>query len=177
MTRQSTEFLEPCPECGAPIPGGRAGCQQLFDEVLAREFGDYRYAREHRLMVDAYSLQHPAEYMRSAKSYAAHLTGTCAALERRDTADVNRAVQTWLNGRQTLERPGDPAPRERGALTIVHVHEAVEPEEHARRVREWAFSAWESWRGYHHLARLWIEEATARSAHAGTSSATSGKQR
>jgi len=37
--------------------------------MIAREFGDFRYAREHRLTVDAYSLQHPDEYMRSAKSY------------------------------------------------------------------------------------------------------------
>ena len=67
----STEPTRPhgsCPECGAVVNGGRAACQQLFDEVLAREFGDYRYSREHRLTVDVYSLQHPAEYMRSAKS-------------------------------------------------------------------------------------------------------------
>jgi hypothetical protein len=134
----------------------------LFDEVLAREFGDYRYAREHRLMVDVYSLQHPAEYMRSAKSYAAHLTGAYAALERGDTAEVNRAVQIWLNGPQNFQRPENPDPRQRGPLTIVHVHEARTPDEHVRRIREWAQSAWDAWRGYHHQARQWIEEATAR---------------
>jgi hypothetical protein len=62
----------------------------LFDEVLSREFGDYRYAREHRLTVDAYSLQHPAEYMRSPKSNAAHLTGMYAAFAGGGTAQVNR---------------------------------------------------------------------------------------
>ena len=159
---ESTKRVEGCSECGAPAPGGHAGCQRLFEEVLAREFGDYRYAREHRLMVDAYSLQHPAEYMRSAKSYAAHLTGMYAALERDGTTDVNRAVQTWLSGPQTFQRPGHPEPRQRGVLTIVHVHEAREPEEHLRRVREWAQSAWEAWRPYHHVARQWIAEATRR---------------
>jgi hypothetical protein len=133
----------------------------LFDEILAREFGDYRYAREHRLTVDAYSLQHPAEYMRSAKSYAAHLTGMHAALERGDTAELNRAVQRWLSRPQTFERPGDPGPRQRGLLTIVHVHETKEPEEHVRRVREWARSVWEAWRDYHHVARRWTEVAVA----------------
>lgn len=162
MAPESTEPVEYCPECGAPVLGGRAGCQRLFDEILARELGDYRYAREHRLMVDVYSLQHPVEYMRSAKSYAAHLTGMYAALERGGTAEVNRAVQAWLNGPQSFQRPDNPGPRQRGVLTIVHVHEAGEPEEHVRRVREWAQSAWEAWRGYHHVAKQWIEEATAR---------------
>ena len=154
--------VEHCPECGAPVPGGRAECQRVFDEILAREFGDYRYGREHRLMVDAYALQHPAEYMRSAKSYAAHLTGVYATFERTGTVEVNRTVQAWLNGPQTFQRPGHPEPRQRGALTIIHVHEAGDPEEHLRRVREWAQSAWEAWRGYHEVARQWIEEATAR---------------
>jgi hypothetical protein len=27
--------------------------------------------------------------------------------------------------------------------------------------REWALSTWEAWRRYHHVARQWVEEATA----------------
>jgi hypothetical protein len=147
-----------CPECGAVV-GGRAACQKLFDEILAREFGDYRYAREHRLTVDVYSLQHPAEYMRSAKSYAAHLTGMYAALEDDTTAAANRAVQQWLSGPKALTRPDHPPPRQRGTLTVTHVHEANDPDEHVRRVREWAESTWAAWRGYHKVAKEWIVEA------------------
>ena len=158
---QSPASATGCPECGAALPRGREACQRLFDAVVAREFEDYRYAREHRLTVDAYSLQHPAEYMRSAKSYAAHLTGMCAALEYHAAAETNRAVQQWLNGTKNFPRPGEPARGQRGALSIIHVHEAADPEEHIRRVREWALSTWEAWRAYHHLARQWIEEATA----------------
>jgi uncharacterized protein DUF5946 len=157
----STALATSCPECGAAVPGGREACQRLFDEVLAREFGDYRYARIHRLTVDVYALQHPAEYMRSAKSYAAHLTAIYAALEGDRAAETNRAVQQWLNGPKVFSRPGDPAPRQRGVLTILHVHGAVDPEDHVRRVREWALSTWEAWRGYHHVARQWVEHATA----------------
>jgi uncharacterized protein DUF5946 len=156
----STAFATCCPECGAAVAQGREACQRLFDEVLAREFGDYRYARMHRLTVDVYALQHPAEYMRSAKSYAAHLTGMYAALEKGGTAETNRAVQQWLNGSKFFPRPGDPAPRQRGVLTIIHVHEAVDPEDHLRRVHEWALSTWQAWRAYHHLARQWVEQAT-----------------
>jgi len=149
-----------CPECGAGVSGGRAACRRLFDDVLAREFGDYRYAREHRLMVDAYSLQHPDEYMRSAKSYAAHLTGMYGAFGDLVAAEVNRAVQQWLNGRRALDRPGQPGPGRRGTLTVEHVHAAGEPEDHVRRVREWARSTWEAWADYHPFAKRWIDEAT-----------------
>lgn len=162
MTTEPTRTGAICTECGAVARGGRAACQTLFDEVLAREFGDYRYFREHRLTVDVYSLQHPAEYMRSAKSYAAHLTGICAALEEDAAATTNRAVQQWLSGPKVLARPDEPPPRQRGTLTITHVHQAGDPDEHVRRVREWAESTWDAWRGYRDLAKQWIVEATAK---------------
>ena len=156
MTRETC-----CPECGAEVPQGREACQKLFDDVLAREFGDYRYARMHRLTVDAYSLQHPAEYMRSAKSYAAHLTGMYAALETGTMTEINRAVQKWLSSSPVFPRPDEPAPRQRGVLTVIHVHEAAEPEDHFRRVHAWALSAWEAWGAYHHVAKQWVEQAMA----------------
>jgi hypothetical protein len=148
-----------CPECGAVVFGGRAGCQQLFDDVLAREYADYRYARDHRLTVDAYALQHPDEYMRSAKSYAAHLTGAYLAIERGFAAETNRAVQQWLSGARTLQCPDPPSSWQRGTLTVAHVHAASDPEAHLQRVREWAESAWAAWRGYRDIARGWTEEA------------------
>jgi hypothetical protein len=158
----TTVFATCCSECGATAPQGREGCRELFDAVLAKEFGDYRFARMHRLTVDVYALQHPAEYMRSAKSYAAHLTGMYAALELSASAEINRAVQQWLNGSSRFPRPGNPGPRQRGALTISHVLEAVDADDHRRRVHEWAQSVWEAWRAYHDLARRWVEEATAK---------------
>lgn len=157
--RQSVALSVSCPECGAEVGGGRAGCQQLFDEVLAREFGDYRYAREHRLMVDSYSLQHPDEYMKSAKSYAAHLTGAYVAIEHGSVAEVNRAILQWLNGSRSLQRPDQPPPGQRGALTILHVHVATDPDDHVRRVREWAESAWTAWGAYRAIAKQWTDEA------------------
>jgi hypothetical protein len=113
------------------------------------------------LTVDVYALQHPAEYMRSAKSYAAHLTGIYAALAQSGAAETNRAVQQWLNGPHLFPRPGEPAPQHRGELTVVHVHAATDPADHLGRVREWALSTWQAWHDYHQLARHWVEQATA----------------
>jgi hypothetical protein len=74
----------------------------MFEEILAKEFSDYRYGKIHRLTVDAYALQHPEAYMRSGKSFAAHLTGMCAALEHEDTLELNRTVQKWLSSNPVL---------------------------------------------------------------------------
>jgi hypothetical protein len=159
MATKPCEHPNRCPECGAEVSGGRAGCERLFDEVLARDFGDDRYAREHRLLVDAYSLQHPDEYMRSAKSYAAHLTGAYIAVELGNATEANRAVQQWLNGSRALLRPGQPEPGKRGILTILDVHITTDPDEHVRRVREWARTVWAAWRSYHRIAKQWTDAA------------------
>jgi hypothetical protein len=148
-----------CDDCGAVVPGGAANCKSVFDEVLVREYSDYSYARSHRLTVDSYSLQHPESYMRSGKSFAAHLTGMCAALEYEDSSAINRAVQEWLNGAKAIDKPAR-LPGHRGGLTIIYIHDAANGEEHNKRVQEWARSVWSAWSEYHDLAREWIREAT-----------------
>ena len=147
-----------CGDCGAAVAGGKAGCLKLFEEVIAREFSDYRYGRIHRLTVDAYSLQHPNDYMRSGKSFAAHLTGICAALESDDSATANQKVQKWLSTNPEIARPAQ-VPDARGALTITHIHGAA-ADEHVQRVGEWALDVWGAWSAHHSLARQLIAEAT-----------------
>lgn len=147
-----------CEDCGATTAGGRAGCLRLFEEVIALEFSDYRYGRIHRLTVDAYSLQHPDKYMLSGKSFAAHLTGMCAALEYDDAPVLNRAVQRWLGTNPRVEKPAR-LPEFKGGLTITYIRGASDAEEHTRRVREWAQEVWAAWSEHHALARRLIAEA------------------
>lgn len=147
-----------CDDCGAVVAEGKAGCLNIFEEILAREFSDYRYGRIHRLTVDAYSLQHPDKYMRSGKSFAAHLTGMCAALEREDALDLNRVVQKWLSTNPQVEKPAQ-LPDRRGDLTITYIHSAANAGEHITRVREWARDVWGAWAEHHDLARRLIGEA------------------
>lgn len=133
-------------------------CRRQFEEILAKEFSDYRYARVHRLTVDTYSLQHPDPYMISAKSFAAHLTGMCCAMEHESDRDLLRALQQWLNGKR--EALAKPEPVEKpGELTIAHVLDAADVGEHERLVREWAEDVWEAYAVHHQLARDWIETA------------------
>src|SRR3712207_1075744 len=133
-----------CEDCGAVVPDGRAGCLKLFEEILAREFSDYRYGKIHRLTVDAYSLQHPDAYMRSGKSFAAHLTGMCVALEREGAPALNQVVQRWLSTNPKVEKPVR-IPDRRGDLTVSYIHRAADAGEHLERVREWARDVWGAW--------------------------------
>lgn len=151
-----------CKDCRAVVAEGKAGCRKLFEEILAREFSDYRYGRIHRLTVDAYSLQHPDEYMRSGKSFAAHLTGMCAAQESDDTLTINQRVQKWLSTNPQIEKPAQ-IPKQRGELTITYIHSASDADEHIKRVREWARDVWNAWVEHHELARHLIGEATCQS--------------
>ncbi len=149
-----------CPHCGASEVGGVEGCNELFQEVVGREFSRPELFQVHRLTVDAYSLQHPDQYMKSAKSAVAHLTGMCWAMEDRDDPSVSMALSRFLDGTPALVKPYPiPPPGRRGSMTIVDIFLAPDSAAHIERVREWARGAWEAWSEHHAQARLWLEEA------------------
>ena len=133
-------------------------CKQYFETIIAKEFSDFRYAKLHRLTVDAYSLQHPDPYMLSAKSFVAHLTGMCCFMEHGGDRDLLRTLQQWLGGRrEDLEKPE--LLEDLGELTIAHITETTEGAEHERRVGEWATDIWRAYAIYHDLAQDWIKTA------------------
>ena len=159
MTVSDKNSSGACEDCGAVLEEGRAGCLRIFEEIIARDFSDYRYGRTHRLTVDAYALQHPDRYMRSVKSFAAHLTGMCAALESEDASAVNRLVQKWLSTNPQIEKPAH-LPQRRGDLNITYIHSAPDADEHVKRVSEWARDVWGAWAEHHALAGRLVDEAT-----------------
>lgn len=140
--------------CGLETKGA---CQELFDIILTKEFSDFRYAKIHRLTVDTYCLQHPDIYMVSAKSFAAHLTGMCCAMEYGSDTDLLKSLQKWLNGKKHLEKPE--MLKHFGELTISHLTGAKNASEHSKQVQEWAENVWKAYSIYHNLAKDWIEKA------------------
>ena len=76
---------KPCDECGWAEAGGRSGCRARFEEYLACDFSHAPYFRSHRMFVDTYCLQHPDQFWRSAKSFAAHFAGLGWLLEAAPT--------------------------------------------------------------------------------------------
>jgi hypothetical protein len=122
----------------------------VWDEISARA-----YAALRDLAFDAYCMQHVERYGRSAKSYAAHLTRLCCGLEHDGDPQVRIAIQKWLNGAVTIERPV--APSQRGQMTVADL--ARSAQEHTQLVREWAANVWRAYSAQHDVARQWIRAA------------------
>ncbi len=146
-----------CPECGASVMGGRAGCQAVWDEISARAYSDPAYVATRDLAFDAYCLQHLKRYCRSAKSYAAHLTRLCCGLEYDGDPKVYDAIQKWLNGAVAIERPHTPS--HRGQMTVADLRAARNAQEHTRLVHDWVNNVWKAYTAQHDIARNWIETA------------------
>ncbi|MDP9251421.1 MAG: DUF5946 family protein [Chloroflexota bacterium] len=97
---------EVCAGCGVAVDGGTEGCQRLFESIGLHEYEDMRFARHHRIVVDVYAMQHPDRYGRSAKSFAAHLTGLCAWLEDEDDPiRYGGALRRWARSTWSAYAP------------------------------------------------------------------------
>lgn len=144
-----------CDGCGLVLEGGAAGCQAIFDAETARQYADWRFAGRHRMCIDTYALQHPDRYCRSAISFAAHLTGLCAAFDHPDHPTLLRDLQRWLSGRPALDRPVEPA--DRGALRIDELTAVGDDSAaYAAATERWARSTWAAYAALHGLAREWV---------------------
>jgi hypothetical protein len=146
-----------CPDCGAPVTGGREGCQALWVEFSARAYIDLRYASVRDLAFDAYCMQHLDTYCRSAKSYAAHLTRLCCGLEHGGAQTVHFAIQRWLNGSPSIVKPEPP--NHRGTLTVADALAASDIEEYKKLVQAWASDVWAAYSAHHELVHSWIQTA------------------
>jgi hypothetical protein len=148
-----------CAGCGLLTAGGVDGCQRLFDDESAREYGDPRFAVRRRMIVDTYCLQHPDRYCVSAISLAAHMTGLAIAVERRDQEHrFNAAVQRWLSGRPRLDKPSLPA--NRGSMTIANLRKTIGVANHDEVAERWAADVWTAYAELHQTARDWVRAAT-----------------
>ncbi len=147
-----------CAYCCANL-GGYAGCQALFNQMTAQAFSDVNYFAQHRLVVDCYSLQHPEFYCASAKSYVAHLTGLCAAIDYENKNEIDITVRRWLDGKVEMDKLKVLAPCSRGTRTITHLQSASNPLEHKKLVYEWARNIWQAYSELHDAAQTFIAAA------------------
>ena len=153
-----------CAECGAQIPREFGSCDELFMTLLTSLGMSQVDLPEgnplSRLLVDTFAIQHPARSCKSAKSYAAHVTGLCCGVEYGGAQSVYSALQKWLNGPVAaigIARPAEP--QFRGKLTVRYVYDAHGEAELAARVHQWAADVWAAYASQHELARSWVREA------------------
>ena len=147
-----------CPSCGAPL-GGRDGCQTHFDQLSARAWESPARAAMHNMVVDAYAMQHPDDYCKSPKSYAAHLTGLCCALEHPGDDKLYWQIQRWLDGPADIVKP--PVIETRGRKNIRTATDAADAA-YPSAVRQWASAVWAAYASQQYLARTWLAEAVRR---------------
>jgi len=143
----------PCPSCGAAL-GGREGCQAAFDALSAGAWSSPARAAVHNLVVDAYAMQHPEEYGRSAKSYAAHLCGLCCGVEHPGNRTRYWSIARWLDGDRVVEKPQ--LLRARGDRTIADVAHITDDIAFASAVRVWARAVWDAYSSQHPQAQQWL---------------------
>jgi hypothetical protein len=145
-----------CPSCGASAFGGIDGCNKLFEDILTLEYSDPRYGAVHLLSVDAFVLQHSESH--GPRSNAYHLIRLCWLLEGNGDPRNGRGGPRLKSVLKSYRSFPFLAPStNRGEITVVAVHAACGPGEHAVRVRQWARSVWQAWNVYHEWARQWIE--------------------
>ena len=161
----SMDELQRCLGCGALLPqsdgpthpylGASAACWAAYGEVLAREYGEYRYPPFHRLTVDAYSVQHPGTpSRRSIRSVAVHLVSLHLVLVRGYSSEkATEGIRRALGHRQDFIWLEPPASL--GDLTILDVLDSTDYAQHEAMVKRWAESVWRAWSPHHGEVRRW----------------------
>jgi hypothetical protein len=150
--------LEPCPSCGARL-GGRTGCQAAFDELSAQAWTSPLRGAMHNMIVDTYSMQHPEEYGRSAKSYIRHLSALGCLIEHPGDQKLYWAMPTNEGGPPIPPKPA--LLQARGEITIADVRNTADDESYQRAVERWAASVWAAYAPQHQLAREFLSALAA----------------
>ncbi len=161
---------KPCFSCSALVPdidgpvhrymSSSPGCWAAFGEVLAREYTDARYGKNHRLTVDSYAVQHPGtSSQQSISSVAVHLASLNMVLENNMTQpEATKFIQEFVRHKHSfywLEPPAD-----LGKITVRHVLAASSPVDHLKAVEDWARAAWSAWAIHHAQIKLWMETSS-----------------
>jgi hypothetical protein len=156
-----------CPGCGALVRdisgpthaylGASAGCWAVFGNILAKEYGEYRYPEPtHRLTVDTYAVQHPGTpERRSIQSVNGHLVSLFLVLERGLSApEATRAMGQVLEHAPEFSWLDPPVPN--GRLTVLDVVGARDLDEHTNLVAAWARDVWAAWAPHHDTVRTLV---------------------
>ena len=145
-----------CPGCAAPVGNSApcshpylaasAECWEAYGMLLALETERWGYPDAHRLVVDAYSAQHPGpgQDRRDRQSIFVHLASICLIVEfgsssRRGLDLIRRMTRGSRCQYPALTRHGP------GGLDLRHAWEATDLKDYQARSEQWATAVWESY--------------------------------
>jgi hypothetical protein len=124
------------------------GCWALYGEILARDHSEYNYPPVHRLVVDAYAVQHPGKPMRQAiQSVTVHLIGLYLSLDKgMDAKQVTQAIggATQFSDKFIWLDP----PQRMGFITVADVVKT-------KTLGEYESLGWD-WAIHHAQIRKWL---------------------
>ena len=127
----------------------------MFEQLSALAWTTPVRGSVHNLLVDTYAMQHPEEYGRSAKSYAAHLAALCCGVEHAGNQKLYWEIARWLDGPAVVAKPA--LISDRGHLTIADVATPSSESDYPALVRRWASDVWTAYAAQQepgpHLAR------------------------
>ncbi len=167
-----------CFSCGALVPDTEGpvhrymdsspGCWAIYGQVLAREYSDASYFRNHRLTVDAYALQHPGEPSpQTIQSIALHLGSLHLVFDCGSEPGEATALLQELSRHKTkfcwLEPPSN-----LGSVSVLDVWTTKGATAHLAAVRTWATATWSAWEQHHAQVQAWVRPCALKRVSKGT---------
>jgi hypothetical protein len=137
------------------------GCYEMFNEVLNREYSDFRYSKAHHYTVDSYAVQHPGKVsnQKAVNSVGIHLVSLYFLFEKK--YDITNSAKVKMEFAQfnkinkiiqPIERP-----EKFKGLTVFEIWDNENPNEHFELCEQWAENSWESWSNHHETIEKWAD--------------------
>jgi len=148
------------------------GCWNVYGEVLAREYQDYRFFKYHDVTVDAYALQHPGEKSKQTINSAnIHLASLYAFFSLGHDASALSRIKQLIAGKKLGDKLGkkhvkkhvkklgnmpplkwlDP-PEDLTGITVASLLSVNNPGEYHAKLIEWAYFVFRKWEAHHDTA-------------------------
>jgi len=121
-------------------------CWAMFTEILARDYSQYQHLPEHRLVVDAYMVQHP-NFATAAgrRSVVIHLTGIYAAVVcHMPFVRIGHMLGEIFPNKE--DAPVLAQPLSNGQFNVGDIYVAAGLKDHSKLAWEWGISIWQAWR-------------------------------
>jgi len=145
-------------DCHEYIPAA-PGCYEMFNEVLNKEYSDFRYSKAHHFTVDSYAVQHPGAHSnhKAVNSVGIHLVSLYCLFEKKIDLENSAKVKmefAQFNKKNNVIKPLSRPEKFKG-ITVFDIWDNDNPDDHFELCRQWASDSWASWSNHHETIEKW----------------------